>query len=454
MSCQGKPAKECRLLASIRRRKTPLNPPLVSNRERSSLPPDSTQQSAPKVIRPLALPEFVAMTAMLMALNALAIDIMLPALPQMGADFAVRTENDRQLIIVAYMMGFGISQLFYGPLTDRFGRRSVLFISLAFYVIAAILCIYAPNFDLLIAARIFMGASAGGSRVIAVSAARDLYVGRQMAKVMSLVMIVFMSAPILAPFFGQMMLKVMNWRGIFWALAVFGLVMFAWVLARLPETLPPERRVPLNLPTMFRNYWKVIRTRESLGYTIASGLLFGGLMSYISASEQLYHEVYDTGEMFALWFAGAAVAMSISNLINSRLVERLGMRFISHGALIAFVLISAVHAVIALMGPVPFPLFYTLVILAFFAIGFQGPNYNAIAMEPLGALAGSGAALIGFASSFVSASIGGLVARQFDGTITPIFIGHFVVSSLALLTIFITERGRLMQPHQQPPSAR
>lgn len=423
------------------------------------MPPDSTQQSvSPAPTRRLSLPEFVALTAALMALNALAIDIMLPALPQMGADFHVAQENDRQLIIVAYMLGFGVSQLFYGPLTDRFGRRNVLFISLFFYVVAAIMCVYAPTFELLIFARAFMGASAGGSRVIAVSAARDLYVGRQMAKVMSLVMIVFMSAPIVAPFFGQLMLKAMTWHGIFWALAAFGAIMFIWVLARMPETLPKERRVPLNIPTMLGNYWKVIRTREALGYTIASGFLFGGLMSYISSSEQLYHEVYATGDWFALWFAGAAVAMSVSNLINSRLVERVGMRPISHFALICFVIVSIVHALIALQGPVPFPLFYTLVILAFFCIGFQGPNYNAIAMEPLGALAGSGAALIGFASSFVSASIGGLVARQFDGTVTPIFIGHAVVGSLALITIFITERGKLMKTHHgygsEPPQGK
>lgn len=387
---------------------------------------------------------------MLMALNALAIDIMLPALPQMGEYFQIQQENDRQLIIISYMLGFGVSQLFYGPLTDRFGRRPVLFVSLSLYVVAAVACVYAPTFEALIWIRAFMGASAGGSRVIAVSAARDLYVGRQMAKVMSLVMIVFMSAPIVAPFFGQMMLKVMPWHGIFWALAIFGVIMVLWVLIRLPETLPKERRVPLNIPTMFRNYGKVIRTREALGYTIASGFLFGGLMSYISASEQLYHGVYNTGDWFALWFAGAAIAMSASNLINSRLVERLGMRPISHAALIAFVVISAIHAFIALQGPVDFPVFYTLVILAFFCIGFQGPNYNAIAMEPLGALAGSGAALIGFASSFVSASLGGLIAHQFDGTVTPIFIGHFILGAAALLTIFITEKGKLMQAHEAP----
>jgi DHA1 family bicyclomycin/chloramphenicol resistance-like MFS transporter len=391
------------------------------------------------------------MTAMLMATNALAIDIMLPALPQMGVDFNVAHENDRQMVIISYMLGFGVSQLVYGPLTDRFGRRSVLFYSLVFYAIAGVACIYAPSFEALIAARVFMGASAGGSRVIAVSATRDLYSGREMAKVMSLVMIVFMAAPIIAPFIGQMMLKVMDWRGIFWGLALFGLAMVAWVYVRLPETLPPDRRVPLNLPTMFRNYGKVIATREALGYTIASGFLFGGLMSYISASEQLYHEVYKTGDMFALWFAGAAIAMSVSNLINSRLVERLGMRRISHTALIGFVVVSIVHAVLAMQGPVPFPLFYALVLVAFFMIGFQGPNYNAIAMEPLGRLAGSGAALMGFASSFVSASIGGVIARQFDGTIAPIFVGHMAVSILALITILITERGKLMQPQTQTP---
>jgi DHA1 family bicyclomycin/chloramphenicol resistance-like MFS transporter len=349
------------------------------------------------------------------------------------------------------MLGFGVSQLIYGPLTDRFGRRRVLFVSLFFYVLAAILCIYAPTFDLLIAARVFMGASAGGSRVIAVSAARDLYVGRQMAKVMSLVMIVFMVGPILAPFMGQVMLQFMTWHGIFWVLAAFGVFMFLWVLIRLPETLPPERRIPLNPRSMLRSYWQVIRTREALGYTIASGFLFGALMSYISSSEQLFHNVYPTGEQFPLWFAGAAIAMTASNLINSRIVEKQGMRKISHAALIAFVIVSAVHASFALAGPVDFPIFYSLLLAAFFCIGFQGPNYNAIAMERLGAFAGSGAALIGFASSFVSASIGGLVARQFDCTITPIFVGHFILGGLALLVIFITERGRLMQSSASTP---
>jgi DHA1 family bicyclomycin/chloramphenicol resistance-like MFS transporter len=199
------------------------------------------------------------------------------------------------------------------------------------------------------------------------------------------------------------------------------------------------------------NYFRILSTRESLGYTIASGLVFGGLMSYVSSSEQIYHEVYHTGAMFPIWFAGAAGAMSLSNLINSRLVERFGMRRMSHGALVGFVIVTGLHAFLALQGPVPFAIFYGLMLVAFFMIGFQGPNYSAIAMEPLGALAGSAAALIGFASSFASALIGGYIAQQFNGTITPILVGQFSVSFLALASVLWTERGRLMRPHHLPP---
>lgn len=406
-----------------------------------SSPADAHQQAAP----PISQVEFVFMAALLMASNAMAIDIMLPAMADIGAAFSLATENDRQLVIIAYMLGFGVSQLFYGPLTDRFGRRRVLFVSLGCYVVTSIACAVSQSFEWLIIARIAQGTAAGGSRVIAVSVARDLYSGRRMAKVMSLVMIVFMVAPIAAPSIGQLLLFFTDWKGIFWALVLFGAGMFVWVLLRLPETLPPEKRRSLNPPSILRNYWEVLATREAAGYMAASGMLFASLMSYISSSEQLYHEVYGTGAMFPLWFAGAAAAMSVSNIINSRLVERFGMRRMSHGALLMFVAANGVHALFAIQGDVSFELFYGLVLVSFFAMGFQGPNYNAIAMEPLGHIAGSGAALIGFASSFVAASIGGLIARQFDGTTAPIFAGNFAVAFIALLIILWTERWKLFR---------
>lgn len=404
----------------------------------------SINHPPPNVELRMPMAEFVAMCAMLMATNALGIDMMLPALPEMGAHFRVHAENERQLVIISYMLGFGISQLIYGPLTDRFGRRRVLFISLACYSVACVLCIFAPSFFLLLAARLFHGASAGGSRVIAVSTVRDIYAGRRMARIMSLVMMVFMVAPILAPSFGQAVLTVSDWRSIFWFLGFFSLVMFVWVLIRLQETLPAEKRMSFDLKTMLRNYGRVISSRQSAGYTIASGVLFGGLMSYVSSSEQLFHEVYKTGAAFPLWFAGAALAMTAANLTNSRLVERLGMRRIAHTALIGFIAISATHAFLARDGSAPFPVFYVLLLLSFFSIGLQGPNYGAIGMEPLGDLAGSGAALIGFASSFVSALIGGAIASRFNGTTGPIFLGHTLLGGLALIVVLITERGRLM----------
>jgi DHA1 family bicyclomycin/chloramphenicol resistance-like MFS transporter len=400
------------------------------------------------------MPEFVAMTAMLMAMNALAIDIMLPALPAIAEAMALETDNDRQLVIIAYMLGFGVSQLFYGPLTDRFGRRSVLFVSLACYVAATIACVYASSFEWLIAARVFQGASAGGVRVIAISAARDLYAGREMAKVMSLVMMVFMAAPIIAPSLGQALLWVTDWRGIFWALTLFGVVMLVWVYTRMPETLPVGRRIPLSPRTIVGNYVKVLTTREALGYTIASGCVFSALTSYIAASEQIYREAYDTGDSFPLWFAGAAIAMTAANFVNSRFVERLGMRRISHAALIGFLLVTTLHAGLSASGLAPFPVFYTLILMAFFMLGFQGPNYNAIAMEPLGRLAGSGAAAIGFASSFVSALVGGLIGRMYDGSMAPLLLGQAVVVTVALLAVLATERGRLFgvgRPELSPP---
>ncbi len=386
------------------------------------------------------------MTASLMAMNALAIDIMLPALSDISASYSLENPNDRQLVIVVYMLGFGVSQLVWGPLTDRFGRRPILWFTLLGYSIGGLGCVFAPDFGFLLAARTLQGVMAGASRVIAMAAARDIYSGRRMAQVMSLVMMTFMAAPILAPSIGQFILFFAGWHAIFWVLVVFGLIMLVWCGLRLPETLPPDRRTPLNVSSILKSYGTVFRTRDTLGYMIASGLIFGGLFSFISSSEQVFREVYDTGTAFPLWFAGVAVAMSAANLLNSRFVISLGMRRISHGALLGFIVVSALHVLLAAQGLAPFPVFYALLLAAFFAIGLQGPNYNAIMMEPLGRLAGSGSAVSGFVTSFGSGLIGGAIARTFDGSTTPIFIGHLLLGLGALLAILITERGRLMRP--------
>jgi DHA1 family bicyclomycin/chloramphenicol resistance-like MFS transporter len=411
------------------------------------------EQITPRALksrRELGMAEFVAMSALLMAVNALGIDIMLPALPEMGATFKLASENDRQLVIITYMLGFGVAQLAFGPMTDRFGRRPILFLTLAFYAVAGAACVFADSFETLIFARILQGGAAGGVRVVTSAIVRDRYAGRLMAKVMSMVMLVFMAAPIVAPSVGQALLLVTNWRGIFWALVIFSALMFAWTWFRLPETLARENHQPLRPDVIVKNYWIVLTTREALGYIVASGFLFSALVSFVSASEQIYHEVYHTGAAFPLWFAGAAGAMSVANLVNSRLVERMGMRRLSHAALIGFVVVAAIHTLLSIQGEVPFPVFYALVIVEFFLMGFQGPNFNAIAMEPLGKLAGSGSAVGGFASSFAAAAIGGYIARGFDGSLAPIFLGHFICAGLALLAVLVTERGKLFTQGHAP----
>lgn len=388
------------------------------------------------------------MTAALMAMNALAIDIMLPALGDISADFGLINENDRQLVIVLYMLGFGVSQLFWGPLSDRFGRRPILRYTLLGYAAAGMACVFAPNFETMLLARVVQGMFAGASRVIAVAAARDLYSGRRMAQVMSLVMIVFMAAPILAPSIGQAILFIAPWRAIFWVLAGFGVIMFVWCLFRLPETLPLDRRASIRPAAIIGNYWRVLSFPETRGYMAAMLFNFAGLFAYISSSQQVFTETYPTGATYTLWFAGIAGAMSAANLLNSRIVMRMGMRRVSHTGLILLCAATAGLTLLSLAGPIGFPVFYGLTLASFFAIGLQGPNFNAIMMEPLGSLAGSGAALSGFVTSAGAALIGGVVARGYDGTVNPIVGGQFVLALLVLGIVLVTEGGKLMRSHE------
>ncbi|MCA8904410.1 MAG: MFS transporter, partial [Hyphomonas sp.] len=286
------------------------------------------------------------MIAGLMALNALAIDIMLPALNQIAhavgltAD-GVESDNRQQLIIFAYVLGFGAPQIVWGPVTDRFGRRAPLFVSLAGYIVTATLCITVRDFHALLAARFVQGVFSAGARLVATSVVRDLFAGRQMARFMSLVMTIFMIVPIIAPAVGQAVLLVAPWEWIFGVLVMFGIVMLGWTWTRLPETLPPENRIPLNFGTALGAYAEVIRTPVTFGYMCASGIVFGALFSFIATSEQVFREVFHRGEDFVLWFSGIAGMLAVANFTNSRLVEAVGMRRISHTALILFTVLSA-----------------------------------------------------------------------------------------------------------------
>jgi DHA1 family bicyclomycin/chloramphenicol resistance-like MFS transporter len=396
----------------------------------------------PPVRLPIGTGEFVVMIAALMALNALAIDVMLPALDDIAGEMGV-SGNDQQLVIYAYILGFGVPQLAYGPLSDRYGRRPVLFAALAGYTITGLLCSLATGFGMLLAMRFAQGVFASGCRVVAVGIVRDVFMGRGMARIMSLVMTIFMVVPILAPSIGQLILFVAPWEWTFGILALAGGLVFLWTYTRLAETRPPARRTPLNLYSIIADYSEVVRTPVTFGYVAASGVIFGALFAFIGTAEQVYTEVFDTGESFVLWFAGVALMLSAANFTNSRLVERFGMRRISHGALIGFCALSFLLVVLLSVFGEQFRIFYPVFTLIFACFGLIGSNFNALAMEPLGRIAGTASAAQGFATTTVSSLIGWAIGTRYDGSVIPVMTGFAVLGLVSLAIVLITERGRL-----------
>ena len=396
----------------------------------------------PTVRLPIGTGEFVVMIAALMALNALAIDVMLPALDNIAAELGV-SGNDQQLVIYAYILGFGVPQLAFGPLSDRYGRRPVLFVSLVGYTITGLACAFATSFDMLLVMRFAQGVFASGCRVVAVGTVRDVFMGRGMARIMSLVMTIFMVVPILAPSIGQLVLFVAPWQWTFGILALAGGLTLAWTWLRLAETRPPEHRTPLNARSIIADYSEVIRTPVTFGYVAASGAIFGSLFAFIGTAEQIYTEVFETGDSFVLWFAGIAIALSAANFTNSRLVERFGMRRISHGALIGFCSFSILMVILLGVFGERFSIFYPIFMLIFACFGLIGSNFNALAMEPLGRIAGTASAAQGFATTTVSSLIGWLIGSRYDGSVIPVMTGFAVLGLVSLGIVLITERGKL-----------
>jgi DHA1 family bicyclomycin/chloramphenicol resistance-like MFS transporter len=398
---------------------------------------------------PLGFPELVAITAAVMALNALAIDMMLPALGAIGTELGAATDNDRQLIVVMYVIGNGVAQLFFGPVVDRFGRRSVLLWALGAYLVGCALSILAGSFTLLLAARVFQGVATAATRVASIAIVRDLCSGRRMAEVMSLAITIFMAAPILAPSFGQLILFAAPWRGIFLVLFLYGAIILAWALMRIPETMDPHDRAPLKLRRIGGAYWTFVTNRTALGYTLASALCFGALFGYISASEQIFVETFDLGARFPLAFAGVAVSLGAATLLNARIVRRYGMRRLSHGAIIAFVIANVLHLAIAAGGGENLWSFMAFMMISFFCLGLVGSNTAALAMQPMGHIAGAAAAANGFAGTTLAGFLGGLVGQQYDGTTTPIIAGFALLGIASLGVVLWTEKGRLFGSHDE-----
>ena len=387
--------------------------------------------------------EMVAMLAGLMALNAFAIDAMIPALPQIGEELGVAEENRRQLVVVAYFIGFGSTQLIWGPLADRFGRKPVLATGIALYTLFAVLCGIAGSFALLIAGRVAMGASAAVTRVLVVAMVRDLFESEAMARVMSLVFMVFMVVPVLAPGVGQVILLFAPWRAIFIVLAAYGLLMLAWSWIRLPETLHPEYRRSLKWRDMGGAMWDTLREPQSRGYTLALAIIFGGLTAYIASIQQIVFDVFQRPEAIGWVFGAVAAPMALASWTNSRIVGRFGIRRVGHGGALAFMVVTAVHATVAFYGHETLTIFVLLQGLAMACFALSSSNLSTLAMEHMAPIAGSASAVQGVIGTMGGATIGYVIGQSFDGTATPFIVGTAACAAVAMGLIILTEPRRL-----------
>jgi MFS transporter, DHA1 family, multidrug resistance protein len=393
--------------------------------------------------RVLSRPEFIALVAALMALNALAIDVMLPALPYMGEALGISHENERQFVMGAYMLGFGAAQLVFGPLTDRFGRRAPLMVGLAIYIVCAFLATFAPNFAVLLALRFVQGLGAASTRVIATAVVRDRYAGREMAEIMSLTFMVFMAVPIIAPGIGQVLLLTGPWETIFIFMGGLATAVAVWAYMRLPETLSPEHRRPLRVATVIEGFRLVLTNRLAFLYGLSGMFLFSAMFGFISASQQIFVDIYGLGPYFPVAFAAMAGTMAVAQFVNARIVGRFGMRRLSHFALLVYLATAGIWVVLAALGPVPLPLFFGLFLLIQVAFGWQASNMNSLAMEPLGAVAGTAASVFGFFQTVGGALLGTIIGQQFDGTLLPNAAGYVIMGLMVLACVLIAENGKL-----------
>jgi len=387
--------------------------------------------------------EFVAMMAAIFGLQALGIDIMLPALETIGTYYEVSNPNSQQWIVIAFVLGFGFPQLIWGPVADRFGRKILLQCSLIGYAVFALACMFAPNFESLLVFRLCQGIACSGTRVSAGAIIRDVAAGRAMARIMSLVFTVFMIVPILAPGFGTIVIAFLGWNWTFGVLGVFAAALFIWTAFRLPATMEHPRAI--SVKSIIDGFKRVIGHRVSFGYMCASGVIFGSLFAFIAASEQIFDDVFGRGDLFWAYFAGIAGGLAIMNYLNSRVVEKIGMRRISHTMVVIFIAAASLNLLYMSFIGENFWVFYGLFIVSFACFGMIGANFASLALEPMGDIAGTANAVYGFFTSTGASLIGLTIAQQFDGTVIPLLIGYAGLGLTSLAIILITERGKLFE---------
>ncbi len=378
--------------------------------------------------------EFIIILSLMMALTALSIDAMLPALGNISAELDITKPNDRQLIVSLIFFGQAVGQLFFGPLSDKVGRKPAIFSGYVLFIIGSLVSFFSKDFSTMLAGRALQGVGISAPRAVSLALVRDQFEGRRMARIMSFVSTVFILIPMIAPSIGQAIVSLAGWRSIFGFFIIFALVTLFWFALRVPETLALEKRKPFSLRHILEATLEVIKIRSAFGFTITIGLVQGVFLGYLNSSQQIFQEQYALGARFPLFFSTIALSLGLASLMNTKLVMRYGMRDLARWALntlvgLAFVFIGVAFA---LNGHPPLWLLMAYLMVSFFCIGILFGNLNALAMQPLGHLAGIGAAIIGSLSTLLSTLLGTIIGRSYNGTILPFMVGMVVLSSIAI----------------------
>ena len=385
--------------------------------------------------------EFVALMASLMSIVALSIDALLPALPQIGHDLGVINLNNNQLLITMIFLGIGLGQLLFGPLSDSFGRKPIVFIGFGVFIIASIICITTKSFELMIFGRILQGIGLASPRTLCIAIVRDLYSGDYMAKIISIVVMVFILVPVIAPTLGQFLINYYDWESIFYVNIIYSTLIMIWFWFRQKESLPKEKRIPLSSHLFIDGAREFIKYKDAIGFTLISGFITGSFMVYLSTSQQIFEEQYNLAEMFPYIFASLAISIGLATFLNSVFVVKFGMMNMAYYSTIGYCAVSILYVILFWSGTNPS--IYVLVAffaLQFFAVGFLFGNLRALAMQPLGHIAAIGAAINGFASTILAVPVANYIGGFVKDSVLPLFIGFSIFGTLSLLVFVILKR--------------
>jgi DHA1 family bicyclomycin/chloramphenicol resistance-like MFS transporter len=381
--------------------------------------------------------EFVALMASLMAIVALAIDAVLPALDIIGLSVGVTDLVDTQQLIIMIFLGLGVGPLIFGPISDSLGRKPVVYMGFALFIVASFICIYAKSFEVMIAGRILQGVALSAPRTISIAMVRDTYSGDFMARIMSFITVVFLLIPIIAPALGKWILDAYNWQAIFYVQLLFTVIVGLWFWKRQPETLSVENTIPFKMRIFKDGFLELIKHKSTLGLTVISGFIVGSFLVYLSTAQQIFQNQYDLKDEFPYIFAGLAISIGTSTFLNGTLVLKYGMEKIITVSLIAFSAVSISYvAIFSGTGNPSVEILLLFFALQFFAIGFLFGNLRALAMQLIGHIAGIGAAITGFISTLMSVPISTFIGKFVTDTALPIFIGFSICSVLSMAILF------------------